>query len=131
MTDTERTTLSSQIAALHARLDALDRHAQEREQRREARDKRLDTRLDAIAEDRRDVERRITQLEAVRPQAELTAREAQAAADALHEQAGRRQGQQELAQTWWARLGIVAGVAGSAGGLVGAAVAVLQAAAGG
>lgn len=130
MTDTERTSLSGQIAALRAQLDAMERHANEREQRRAARDERLDARLEGIAEDRRQVEGRIASLEAVRPQAERVAREAHEVADAIHTQTGRREGRAEMAKTWWARLGVIAAAAGSMGGLVGATVAVMQVAGG-
>jgi len=131
VTDPERTSLSGQIEALHARLDALDRHAQQRDRDSAARHERLEQRIHEIGLDRQKVEGRIASLEAVRPQAERVAREAHEATDALHTQQGRREGREEVSETWWARLGVIAATAGAIGGLVGATVAIVQATGGG
>ncbi len=96
MTDPERSTLSGEIKALRAQIVALEEHAREREARHIERHDQVAGRLEAMAHDRREVERRIASLEAVRPQADRVAREAHEATDALHTQQGRREGIEEL-----------------------------------
>jgi len=127
VTDPERTSLSGQIQAVLARLDALERHAQEREDRHVERHNQVRQEVQAISRDQREVGERIASLEAVKPQADRVARQAHEATDALHTQQGRREGREEVSETWWARLGVIAAPAGGIGGLVGATVAIVQA----
>lgn len=116
MTDRERQSLAEQVAGLSAQLAAVDRHAEQREAARQAREERLQEWM-------RRADARLATLEAMRPQAERARREAAAASDVLHEWDGRR----AALSSWWARLGIIAGVSGGIGAMVSAVIVVMQA----